>query len=376
MEDFLNFILIFSPMVFMDVLHSLNSELDSAWWKLRRAVIYFVRGPLVSTGDIAARRDARKAAATDMWDVAVILQQQAPTRMMTLNLRLAVVHLAPQEEEIGAVSNAIELYLERRLFVTKSVVPAPITGAAMDTYMGNASLLRDTVDDMQHNYPGIRFLPDLVHEHAADSLKGITDIPTEGADIKTIYFFLGTGYQVVRNGHICSPGDEHGDKVHEQLAEYVRSLSSGGSNLDIERDGLDVTRYQRYQCGYEVITSQVYARARSRISYNVSLEPCEADNFSHASVDAYYLVSNPTNGKVVCRLAMAMAYPTMEHLDESVIDMSHCGVFDLQEDEKRNIVLPISRIQTKVILHRPPGYNCPIYATYLWSSLSHLRCHE
>ncbi|KAK3289768.1 hypothetical protein CYMTET_2803 [Cymbomonas tetramitiformis] len=194
---------------------------------------------------------------------------------------------------------------------------------------------------------------DLVHEHAADSKKGITDIPTEGADIKTIYFFLGTGYQVVRNGHICSPGDEHGDKVHEQLAEYVRSLSSGGSNLDIERDGLDVTRYQRYQCGYEVITSQVYARARSRISYNVSLEPCEADNFSHASVDAYYLVSNPTNGEVMCRLAMAMAYPTMENLDESVIDMSHCGVFALQEDEKRNIVLPISRIQTKVIFHRP-----------------------
>eukprot|EP00854_Cymbomonas_tetramitiformis_P029948 gene29948-37384_t len=111
MEDFLNFILIFSPM----------------------------------GNDIAARRDARKAAATDMWDVAVILQQQAPTRMMTLNLRLAVVHyLAPQEEEIGAVSNAIELYLERMLFVTKSVVPAPITGAAMDTHMGNASLLRDT----------------------------------------------------------------------------------------------------------------------------------------------------------------------------------------------------------------------------------------
>eukprot|EP00854_Cymbomonas_tetramitiformis_P007288 gene7288-8678_t len=192
---------------------------------------------------------------------------------MTLNLRLAVVHVAPQEEEIGAVSNAIELYLERRLFVTKSVVPAPITGVAMDTYMGNASLLRDTVDDMQHNYPGIHFLPDLVHEHAADSKKGITDIPTEG----------------------------------------------------IERDGLDVTRYQRYQCGYEVITSQVYARARSRISYNVSLEPCEADNFSHASVDAYYLVSNPTNGEVMCRLAMAMAYPTIEDLDESVIDMSHCG---------------------------------------------------
>eukprot|EP00854_Cymbomonas_tetramitiformis_P007287 gene7287-8677_t len=70
MEDFLNFILIFSPMGIMDVLHSLNSEQDSAWWKLRRAVIYFVRGPLVSTGDIAARRDARKAAAADMWDVA------------------------------------------------------------------------------------------------------------------------------------------------------------------------------------------------------------------------------------------------------------------------------------------------------------------
>ena len=148
--------------------------------------------------------------------------------------------------------------------------------------------------------------------------------------------------------------------VHMQLAEYVSSISSGGSNLDIEHDGLDVTRYQRYQCGNEEITSQVYTRARSRISYNVSIEPSETDNFSHASVDAYYLVSNPNNGKVVCRLAMALCYPTMEDLDETVIDMSHCGVFALQEVEKRNILMPICRIQTKVIFHRPPGYNSPI----------------
>ncbi len=193
MEDFLNFILIFSPMVFMDVLHSLNCQLDAAWWKLRRAVIYFVRGPLVSTGDIAARRTARKAAAADMWDVAVILQQQTPTRMMTLNLRLAVVHLAPQEEEIGAVSNAIELYLERRLFVTKSVVPAPITGVAMDICMGNASLLRDTVDDMEHNYPGIRFLPDLVHQLAGEKKKAFVIIQLKVRISIPITFSLARG---------------------------------------------------------------------------------------------------------------------------------------------------------------------------------------
>jgi len=208
--------------------------------------------------------------------------------------------------------------------------------------------------------------------------KSIRDYPTEGTDIDTNYFFLGTGYPVIRNGHVCSksPGDEHGAMVHMQLAEYVSSISSGGSNMDIEHDGLDVTRYQRYQCGNEEITSQVYTRARSRISYNVSIEPSETDNFSHASVDAYYLVSNPNNGKVVCRLAMALCYPTMEDLDETVIDMSHCGVFALQEVEKRNILMPICRIQTKVIFHKPPGYNLPIYATYLWSSLSHLRCHQ
>ncbi|KAK3263737.1 hypothetical protein CYMTET_27470 [Cymbomonas tetramitiformis] len=59
---------------------------------------------------------------------------------------------------------------------------------------------------------------------------------------------------------------------------------------------------------------------------------------------------NSAANDTVCRLAMLTAYPTVEDLT-----MNSRGVYVCDEAEKHTLLLPVSRLETKVIIHRPPG---------------------
>ncbi|KAK3252152.1 hypothetical protein CYMTET_38531 [Cymbomonas tetramitiformis] len=360
MEDWLNFILIFSPLVFMDVLESLNRELDRAWWKLREAVIYFIRQ--VCAGTIEDRAEARAQAELRMREFAVIIENECPMNMLTLNLRLAVVHLCKQEEKVGVVSSNIELWVERLLGEAKGVVPEPVGGKAIDSCIGNAYLLKDRVDDMAHLYPGIRFLPDYVAHSVKQDGPGFRDDPGLACH------FMDVGHHIIRGGVAVSAlsADAEG-RLLPGLAASLRAMH--GERYELERDALDVLCFPRMRHGDEDFTSTMYTRAVTRISYNVALASSEADAFEYGRVEAYYLIWDPATHCAVCRLAMVTAYPTIKNAR-----MNSRAVFVLNEDAKHTLLMPASRLETKCICHRPPGFKIPLHAIYLWPGMKSARC--
>ncbi|KAK3275106.1 hypothetical protein CYMTET_16738 [Cymbomonas tetramitiformis] len=323
MEDMLNFILIFSPMVFMDVLKNLNPELDKAWWTLRRAVLYFMRGPAIGLcGDLQSRAEPRKETGKELWAFAVIVEQQCPMNMLTLNLRMAVVHLCKQEEETGVVSSTNELWVERLLGDSKGVVPAPVGGKAIDTCIANAYLTKEAVDDMAWSYEGIRFLPDMLTEMAMAKGGEYHDSGTTRADGSSkVCHLLDTGhYLVVRDGvPTAALANEEGGRLHRELVGCVRSLFSDHASPSLDA-AMTVLRFSRMRRGDKDFTSRVYTRAKTRISFNVALSTCAADAFEYGTVEAYYLIflkrsaENSAANDTVCRLAMVTAYPTVEDL--------------------------------------------------------------
>ncbi|KAK3234472.1 hypothetical protein CYMTET_55279 [Cymbomonas tetramitiformis] len=101
MEDMLSFVLYYGMIVLGEELLDLNEHLNEAWNLLRRACLFYMRGATVYTDD-AAFSSARTQATSDMWRFACILEEQCPLNMLTLNLRLCVVHLPRQELQPGA----------------------------------------------------------------------------------------------------------------------------------------------------------------------------------------------------------------------------------------------------------------------------------
>ena len=107
------------------------------------------------------------------------------------------------------------------------------------------------------------------------------------------------------------------------------------------------------------------------------MSTCAADAFEYGTVEAYYLIflkrsaENSAANVTVFRLAMVTAYPTVEDLT-----MNSRGVYVCNEAEKRTLLLPVSRLETKVIFHRPPGYRVPLHATYLWPGMKAVRCKK
>ncbi|KAK3272980.1 hypothetical protein CYMTET_18753 [Cymbomonas tetramitiformis] len=294
------------------------------------------------------------------------------------------VHLCKQEEETGVVSSTNELWIERLLGDSKGVVPDPVDGKAIDICIGNAYLTKEKVDGMAVSYEGIRFLADLLKEVAMERKGGGSchDSRSSGAtdDSSEVCHFLDTGHYVIRNCVQTSAlADDEGGCLHQELIRCIRShLADPADDATPPHASMDVLRFSRMRKGDEDFTSRIYTRAKTRISFNVALTKCVADAFEYGTVEAYYLMflrnftteSAPDN-VTVCRLAMVTAHPTVEDLV-----MSSRGAYVCNEADKHTLLMPTSRLETKVILHRPPGMNAPLYATYLWPGTKAVRCRE
>ena len=155
-------------------------------------------------------------------------------------------------------------------------------------------------------------------------------------------------------------------RCHNRVAS-LRAMH--GERYELERDALDVLCFPRMRHGDEDFTSTMYTRAVTRISYNVALASSEADAFEYGRVEAYYLIWDPATHCAVCRLAMVTAYLTIKNAR-----MNSRAVFVLNEDAKHTLLMPASRLETKCICHRPPGFKIPLHAIYLWPGMKSARC--
>jgi len=356
MEDFLNFVLYYAPLVFGDLLLKWNVRMDRAWQCLRRAVLYYVRGrglPGDTTED--ERRQARDQARSDMLEHAVIMEEDGPLKMLTYNLRLMVVHLSRQEYHLGLVLRALEFWVERGVQRAKGKVSdrnvknRPVE-AIMAVLCDNAA-----VEAYKRKRPNFRHIEDMVMKLWQPPDQGDTDAAAPTAPC----YFLGTGCSL----HTSNCSQVFPAHIQSQYATLLTETGHVVSDVNIKA-------FLRMSLNGEVVTSAMYPRMVVRLSHFVSI----ADNslaghsqrmptgYEHAQVICYFLVTDAESDDVILRLARIRVYKTVE--DEY---HGNLGVTLLARDNTMDLLVPCSTILTKVLWYDHPACNC-IQAMHL--------CHQ
>jgi hypothetical protein len=356
MEDFLNFVLYYAPLVFGDLLLTWNVRMDRAWQCLRRAVLYYVRGrglPGDTTED--ERRQARDQARADMLEHAVIMEEDGPLKMLTYNLRLMVVHLSRQENHLGLVLRALEFWVERGVQRAKGKVSdrnvknRPVE-AIMAVLCDNAA-----VEAYKRKRPNFRHIEDMVMKLWQPPDQGDTDAAAPTAPC----YFLGTG---------CSLHTSNCSQVlpaHIQ-SQYETLLTETGHVVS----DVNIKAFLRMSLNGEVVTSAMYPRMVVRLSHFVSIADISLaghsqrlpTGYEHAQVICYFLVTDAESDDVILRLARIRVYKTVE--DEY---HGNLGVTLLARDNTMDLLVPCSTILTKVLWYDHPACNC-IQAMHL--------CHQ
>jgi hypothetical protein len=93
LEDWVNFVFFYSPLVLGEILHLSIGQMAVAWESFRSAMLFYMRGEAMVSG-LASFAILRAKAAADMWRYACIMEEIAPPGVMTVNLRFLVVHLS------------------------------------------------------------------------------------------------------------------------------------------------------------------------------------------------------------------------------------------------------------------------------------------
>lgn len=349
MEDFLNFVLYYSPLVFGDLLLKWNVRMDRAWQCLRRAVLYYVRGCGIP-GDTTEeeRRHAREQARLDMMEHAVIMEEDGPLKMLTYNLRLMVVHLNRQEYQLGKVGCALEFWVERGVQRTKGKVSdRNVKNRPVEAIMG---VLCDNaaVEAYKKDRPSFRHLEDVALKLWQSPDPGDTDTGAPSAPCH----FLGVG-QLLRPN---LPSTSSVLPAHIQ-SQYATLLGETGHTVS----SVTIKAFLRMSLNGEVITSSMYPRMVVRLSHFVAIADISLANhvqrlpagYEHAEVICYFMVTDAVSNDVIRRLVRIRAYKNVE--DEY---HGNLGVTLLARDNTLDLLVPCSTIVTKVLWYDHPDCKC------------------
>jgi len=360
MEDMLSFVLYYGMIVLGEELLDLNEHLNEAWNLLRRACLFYMRGATVYTDD-AAFSSARTQATSDMWRFACILEEQCPLNMLTLNLRLCVVHLPRQELVLGSVSAIMEFWVERGVQAMKGCVQNATNFP--DIVMGNRLTMRQSLDDYQFSHQEMRELADLLSIVPGKVIRK-RPVGDEDKCRDDGVYFLGaatrsscTDIQLVSDNRV----------LQEMVTDLIFTLH--GVKVCEEPLTTVFKQYARMHMDGDDFTSVAYTLAKQRVSYNVGIQcpPAWGLQHTYATILSFYLILGKEENNVICRLAKMRIYST-----KSAPNMQCVGIDVLDEASARELILPISCIQNKVIFHRPEAGG-DMHAIYLFRGLRHLR---
>ena len=380
MEDFLNFVLYYSPVVFGKDLLTWNIQIEDAWQHLRRAVLHHVRGGVVAgeAYNEAEVMQARKAAKANLWAHAKIMETIGPAKMLTFNMRLAVVHLFRQEHYMGEVGAAMELWVERAIKRAKGIAKASgVKNMPVQAIM-NALCEKEAMHECMRRYSNRRDMHELAvvrHTLPRATGGGGDSAPRDpGAQDKAVAcYFMGAGKWVVRGAEV-SPSLQTGG-VFPKLLEFVAMHTEAptGCTLDVQMtqdappdahshretpQPFTTAVFVRMSLGGEVYTSAMYTQAVKRVSYHVCL-------LNHASGDlptgvevpsgrpfakvmAYYLVTVPGTEKPICHLARMLAYREVEDAY-----YKQQGITVVEKHDFVDLLLPCTYIGPKALFFEP-----------------------
>ncbi|KAK3234763.1 hypothetical protein CYMTET_54986 [Cymbomonas tetramitiformis] len=307
-------------------------------------VKYLADSPLTET----EVRRAREVAKEHLWEHAAIMEDKGPAKMLTFNMRLAVVHLFRQEYYLGDVGAAMEFWVERGIQRAKGIVKdSHVKNKPVEAIM-NGTCEKLALEAYVSLHPTMRSLPELANELYPGQAAVSVGLVDPAAEAKTSpCYFMGTGRRVAHDAPVlasCLAQLQH-------LVGMLHPRQQGAQALCT----CDIIVYLRMSLNLEEFTSSLYTRAEKRVSYHVSISdtgfgnllPTGLDSlseFPYAKVLAYYLVIDTESQHTVCRLASLRAYRQVE--DEY---MENQGITVLARNDYVELLLPCALIGTKAL---------------------------
>jgi hypothetical protein len=362
MEDWLQFLVYFGPVVFGDVLELALPHMAKIWRHLRAGLVYYTRGSKYSEGPISSptRIRSREQARDNMWKAAVEMEKHCPTSMLTLNLRLVVVHLYAQEDATGAIDNTLEWWNERCIGQVSRNTPE-LTIAVPEVVTVNAYLLHERLDDTRSR---VTCLSDMAQIDFTSHRGSGTQRKDRVKSLDRIEFLDGeSGFKPVR--------DVLDDATLQEALRLILADSKVPGQEWTARAStsqMEISSYTRCAVSGEVFTSTEYTAVKKTASYNVVLSTAELDRESYATVSQYYHVRMSTGHATVAKLALVDVF----HVD-ATLSSPEKGVKVLMAAESR--IVRMAAILTKCIIHRCE-VDSRIYAIDLIRRLSIAREHE
>jgi hypothetical protein len=332
MEDWLNFLVYYGPVVFGNVLTRVVPKMAVIWGHLHAGILYYTRGSGYHEGPIGSpeRLTSRKRAADNMWDAAEAMEQYCPANMLTLNLRLVTVHLYAQEDATGAIDNSLEWWNERCIGQISRHTPE-LTTAVPETVTVNGYLLRERLDDTRSRVNDLSAM-------AAAETSGRRSVVKDVTSSSDGIYFLDKSWGVQQPLLNFKGGGG---------LPQVLSLIQGDGDEEWKRQAsteeMEVSMHSRCVVFREEYTSLLYTAVTRTASYNVLLRP----GSQYAIVQRYYHVRMRHEPYAsVVKLALVEMY------DVSVYDpVRATKVLSRCETDPIRLVR-MDKFLTKCIIHR------------------------
>jgi len=340
MEDWLHFIIFFSPSVVGDILRDHDSELDYAWRMFRQAMIFFVRGGSIYPCNSPEKSAALTAAVKGLWDFAVIIERKWPPNMCTLNIRLIVVHTEGHVKWTGNIWDSLEFWVERRIKSCKDLIGD--TKRHPEVVIGNGVTTGACLDAMR---PYVRDIS--VIESSAEPICTVRTKQNFKDDFTAPRQVLGLFRPITTQTSLKSMTDNAGNPL-----DIVASVSEFVLN-EYHLEMCDAILYVGSHASLhleKVTARETYILAKSSVSHNVELTETAAP-YTHATVLEFYVVCDtPLNAhlpRVRGRFAFAECFIGFSHhvSGYKLIDMA----------SSRNLYIDLSDIKTKCIFHDVSG---------------------
>lgn len=370
MEDWLNFLVYYGPVVFGNVLTTAVPIMAKIWGHLRAGLTYYTRGSTyMGEGPISSpeRMAARVRARDNMWFAAIEIEKHLPASQLTMNLRLVAVHLFAQEDATGAIDHTLEWWNERCIGQVSRNTPE-LTTAVPEVVTVNGYLLRERLDDTRSQVNDLSALASedyATHRGSGASRKSKDKVKSEDG----IDFLDGSsGYKPVREVL-----DEATLQAALQLIGADSQLPGQGWKSEASTEDMEVSSYTRCVVSGEEFTSTGYTRAFATASYNVVLSRHAGFELeSYATVSTYYHVRMTTDmHATVAKLAMVDVF----HVD-AALSSPEMGIKVVTPAQSATSQLVhMAHILTKCIIHHCKVDGL-IYAIDLIRHLSIAREHE
>ena len=158
MENWLAWVVVYSPLVLLDVLAQHDPHLAKAWASFCTGLSYFLDFTQADYDEAVSLARQR-----NIYEFSIACEKRLPAHVCTLAMRMIAVHLAPQEKAMGRVPFSTEFWVEHWAQKIKGPTKNMVSSTTVGSYVVNRHLREKK---MASERPDLdRLLEDIAGEH-------------------------------------------------------------------------------------------------------------------------------------------------------------------------------------------------------------------